>query len=809
MKLISRKGVAVDVPDDQVQSAFQSGQYGLPPGAQLPMVGEDGIGYVAAHDAAAAFAQGQRLAAPAEVEKAQRAAQYGGIAGGAIAGAEGLARGATFGLSDPLAVAVGGEETRKHLQGYKEENPYASGAGEIAGAVLPMLASGGAAAPEEAINAGRIVRSLGAIPRGAAALGDLAGGAVARGLGEGMLSRIASTAASGAVQGGIASAGMAVSDAELGNTELSGEKLLAAVGHGALLGGATGGALQGAGEFGSYVLGRLHPHLTGIAEEQAFRSINARKAFTTEASKVEGGAKGIGRQLLDDGVITAGDTVETLAPKIAAGRAESGERVGAVLDAADQAGIKGPSLGRITTRIKDEVLNPLEKFGPLHANVVNETQRALDSLATYAGVAGAERAAAGVAAKESGIGFRELQQFRRQMESRIKDFTAPTMGVPTSTSEALTKVRNILEDEIGAAGDAASKQMGGGFSKAYREAKLTNQRYIVADKAVQDSLIRAQANAAHSLTDKLIGAHGLGAGLMHGFSSAHGGFALGGLQGLAMGAIASKVSKIIRTHGNSTAAVALDRMAALGGIRRAQASVDRQLDRGVAGLFNAKERAAALPKRSALSYNEAVDAVSKAVGSAGGHTAKISGAVAPLTAHAPQATNAFERAALRATSFLASKIPAGHRIEGSLTPQLERPRVSDVEKERFLRYVQAVHDPTVILESMKNGSITGEHVEAIRTVYPELYGEIRQKIMARLQDAKHPMPYAMEFRVRRLFGLPGMDGRMVNLLQQNFSGPPAPKGKGPPNLASAHAPAHPLQDAGKFARLSGLQQETR
>lgn len=839
MKLIARKsGEAVEVPDADVQKAFQSGQFGLPAGAQLPMVGDDGIGYVDAKDAATAFTQGQRLAAPDEVAKARAEAQYGGVGGGLKAGAAAVARGATFGLSDVAAPAIaygvagreGAEATRAELAGLKAENPTISTAGEIAGAVAPLLVSGGGAAAAEGAAAGgalarvgeagsAAMRAAGAIPRGVAALGDLAGGAVARGLGEGAISRIASTAVSGAVQGGIAGFGSELSDAALGNTELTGEKLLAAVGHGALLGGAVGGGLQATGELGSYVLGRLHPHLTGLAEEQAFRAINARKAFTTEANKMPGGVRGIGRTLLDDGIVAAGDTVESVAPKIAAAREGAGEKVGAVLDAADKAGIEGPQMGRILDRAEKEVAADLRKLGMTNKGALSAVKDVMQDLTTYAadargmvmptaGTAGAEalqQTIAGV--RDLRLTFRETQAFRTRLDDVIKWNTNP-LGPINEKTEAMKKIRGILESELTDAGEVAAKKMGGSFKAEYEAAKLKYRQLTIADKAARDAVERAQANAAHSLTDKIVGAHGLSAGLMHGFASEHGGFALGGIQGLAVGAVAGKLSKLVRTQGNSTAAVMLDKMAAIGGIRRAQASVDRQITRGVAGLFSENERAALRPKEHPLGdYDGAVEAVSAAVGQSGRHAAMVNGAVAPIAPHAPQVTNAFERAALRATTFLASKIPPTHRPAGSLTPQFDKPRVTDTDKERFLRYVQAVHDPTTVLHKMRQGSITAEEVEALRAVYPEMYGEIRQQIAARLQDAKHPLPYAEETRVKRLFGFPAMDPTTVAILQGNFA-TPMPGGKGHPAAMPHQPPARPLKDAEKFTRLAGLQPGT-
>lgn len=247
MKLVSAAtGELVDVPDDQVQSAFKSGKFGLPKGSSLPVVSAAGtVGSVSAKDASASLNTGQHTATRAEYKDAQQEARYGGI-GGAIEGAVvGAARGvgssvgvptdkfledAAFLLTpaelekgtpfdDGPQVTTGGERMHERIEGLESQQGGAMMGGELAG-MLGAAALGGG----------------GALGR----LGTLAEeGGAALGLGKfgGMVAR-------GAVEGGYMGGLQAVDEAALGDVDLTAEKVLAGVGHGALLGGA-GGALFG------------------------------------------------------------------------------------------------------------------------------------------------------------------------------------------------------------------------------------------------------------------------------------------------------------------------------------------------------------------------------------------------------------------------------------------------------------------------------------------------------------------------------------------------------------------------------------
>lgn len=236
---------------------------------------------------------GYTVLTPAQVEHAYNQKQYGeGLGNVAKAGAAGAARGLTLGASDALLAGIGGDDTRRALQGLREANPVTSTVSEVAGAIAPVALSGGAGAAAEAgalARAGQAgagaVRTLGAGHRAIAGLGGLVERGAARGLaalgadGATAAGRVGAAAAKlgarGAAEGSLYGGAMAANDAVLNGDEITAEKIVAGMSHGALFGGAIGAGLGAVARGTSEVAAQLVPKkeaLTQLAREQAGRA---------------------------------------------------------------------------------------------------------------------------------------------------------------------------------------------------------------------------------------------------------------------------------------------------------------------------------------------------------------------------------------------------------------------------------------------------------------------------------------------------------------------------------------------------------
>lgn len=84
---------------------------------------------------------------------------------------------------------------------------------------------------------------------------------------------------------------------------------------------------------------------------------------------------------------------------------------------------------------------------------------------------------------------------------------------------------------------------------------------------------------------------------------------------------------------------------------------------------------------------------------------------------------------------------------------MRRPfRPPSTEVARFARYLAAVEDPGGVLEDMAGGAVTREAVEAMERVYPELWGEMRAKLVERLATAGSSLDYRQRLALGQVLG---------------------------------------------------------
>ena len=191
---------------------------------------------------------GYKVATPDDIKTEQMRLDYGGLGNEALAAVSGVAKGATFGLSDIALASLGADDA---LKAYDTLYGTQRGAGEIVGAIAPMLFTGGTGAAArgavgaaeaaraaeaaaagaraaEAVSTGRgiasaIGKGLTAIPRAA----DTAGAALQTGLGlanRPIIGGAVRMATAGAIENSIQAAGNEAARLAVDN-ELAGEKM--------------------------------------------------------------------------------------------------------------------------------------------------------------------------------------------------------------------------------------------------------------------------------------------------------------------------------------------------------------------------------------------------------------------------------------------------------------------------------------------------------------------------------------------------------------------------------------------------------
>lgn len=196
--------------------------------------------------------------------------KYGGVSGTLKAGAAGLLRGATVGLSDPFLVKSGLVK-KETLKGLEETNPEASIGSELVGTIAPAFFGEDAGVA----NIPGLISKVGrGVERGAAEILPEATSTLGR-----MATRGAATGAGLGTEGAIYGLGQSISENALGDHDLVSEKTLANIGMSAALTGGFG-TLAGSvlGAFGKD-LSKAEDKIAAQRASEAFDPMSAEGAM--------------------------------------------------------------------------------------------------------------------------------------------------------------------------------------------------------------------------------------------------------------------------------------------------------------------------------------------------------------------------------------------------------------------------------------------------------------------------------------------------------------------------------------------------
>lgn len=89
----------------------------------------------------------------------------------------------------------------------------------------------------------------------------------------------------------------------------------------------------------------------------------------------------------------------------------------------------------------------------------------------------------------------------------------------------------------------------------------------------------------------------------------------------------------------------------------------------------------------------------------------------------------------------------------------------------FKNKLQIVVDPLSATEEIKNGTLTDDHVEALKVVYPRLYDLMIEKVTQKAQQSDEPLDYQRRLKIRQLLGSgigQTMKPQTIQNLQNNF-----------------------------------------
>jgi hypothetical protein len=717
---------------------------------------------------------------------------FGGGAGQTAAAAAGLARGATLGLSDVVAGAID-PTLPAGLRQLQEANPATSTATEMGGNIASLLATGGGA-------------GLGSLAtRGAVKLGAVEGGLAARAL---------AGAAVGAAEMGAIEAGRELSQATLQERETSAARVAEAFGHGALLGGAFGGALPLAGAaFGGVASGarRAAGAVTErlgvkVAEGESFVQAVARQLEDEFAAKSVGAMKKQFREFTGESFARTGAkdravemaqemALQPLERKVAMNAAamrEAGERITAAADTLSAAGVRA-EVAPVVEGITAKAASFAERSGPQFKAAAREAETWVADLRANAGDGDVKK----------------LLQFKRDLggstawDPRLDAFKTP--------AEALKRdLYHQVDDLIVRTGESTGDDA---FRDAWRAANRDSQaaRWI---KGSLDEKLAGQANRAMGLSEQIGGAAGFVVG--------------GGLNpvGLLTAAAGAGVQRLIKSYGADVGTLAA-RAFRTGDTKVISSIVDSSIAQGVGKMLSgtakatnriapivaadAATRTALLGRSLAPVGPRAVDRRAPPGGASPQQTAKIRAtieqsaeqqrqAIGAAMAAAPPEVAATLRGQLgaseRATTYLLSKIPLSGNQKNTLTPQAEAPRLTKAQLDELVTAARVVADPLSVLESLERGTLQRTEVEALRVAAPGLYQQIRTEVQTQLSTREEPLPYRQALQLSQLLGVvghPSLSPASIQAIQASYA-PPAQSNQPAPPVSAPKRPISTTKD---------------
>lgn len=119
---------------------------------------------------------------------------------------------------------------------------------------------------------------------------------------------------------------------------------------------------------------------------------------------------------------------------------------------------------------------------------------------------------------------------------------------------------------------------------------------------------------------------------------------------------------------------------------------------------------------------------------------------------APQIGNQLGMKVSVALQYLNAELPRPFSAPGVLNKTAFEP--SDAQIAQFERKLSVVMDPLTIMDDVKAGTLTRDHVQAIQAVYPKLYQQMQHRVLQWSTDQKAPIPYPVRLRLSLFMGMP-------------------------------------------------------
>ncbi len=772
----------VKVPLSQSEQAAASGNFAFSKTQRIPVVKPDGeVVHIPYHELGIAKEQGYRLPDTEE---------YLNYAADKVAGDQELK---TFGENALSALTFGGStlaETKalgvdpQAIAARDIANPVASGLGTTVGVVGPLLTTGG------------ISNVVGAGVKGAAKLGAATEKYIAK---EGaklgirsaavnsMLTKIAPRIAGSAIEAVPYTLGATLDEAALGSTDITGENFLATIGTGALIGGGIGGAL-GALEATIPVVSKAFKPVKDKLASYVDKEKSAVELFgvtPNAAYKVEETRPGFWKQSvkdLNEMGLKVSDSTEDLAHKLAIEKEAIGKRIGEIYEASPS--VEAASMYNKLADVSDSNAESLLVKGQVDPKFKNEYQR-LKSLANdYRDNAN----------KFQTSGEKLTSQEIRDLRAKIDPTINWNNPEPKIIQQNDKDLRNAFKTVLGESADKVNPAVG----KELRDLSEKYSRYIKYTDLLDKKLIK---EGGISFSDMLLGGAFYAANPDDPTAA------------FSMAALAKYARSDVRR-----------KMVVLGKLEAANLAVNKTVNGAINSFFKpvanltvpvtsaltsydlARNSEGKKPKDKVAAFRNIRDNLVAFQTNPDQASNKANRRTMPIYTHAPDTAGFIEAKALTGLSFLAAKLPKRASAAGSITLFKDDYVPSTMELAKYERYVKAVERPLDTIKELERGTLTREHVEALKAVYPNIYKQLQLEAVDKIQKNPEKITYNKRIQLGILLDLPtdtSLIPENVMALQANFQTEPSQGvGQGPPNQQVPVSRADKLDFASRAENIS-------
>ena len=137
---------------------------------------------------------------------------------------------------------------------------------------------------------------------------------------------------------------------------------------------------------------------------------------------------------------------------------------------------------------------------------------------------------------------------------------------------------------------------------------------------------------------------------------------------------------------------------------------------------------------------------------------------------APNISQGLTIGAQKALSYLLAEMPKPPAPSSPFAPKISW-NPSDFELNKFAQILQVAEDPLVVLDELEAGTLTSNHMDALKAMYPSVYQAIQAKVIDTATTNPEPMPYAERVKLSILTDLPldeSMNDEQLLKLQKPF-----------------------------------------